>query len=451
MSATGSERATRTRAGPSKPAPKAKRKTAKQAVPEDEESDDFTEARPVSGDDDDVVEVEPPPTRKPAVARTNGKPATKGKGKAKADSVPPKKAPPRADTEEVEDVDDGGPVSTARAINDATLNNRGVKPPGGSESSIAVMKQRDRLRRQLENAQTQIQELSKQLEESYRVRHTEPEELMKRQTEKYEEIIQTKDLLIKQLQAMLGQKEPLSKEGKTSVLHMVTRERSADEQVLYWQRMAEAKDKELEDQARKIAELEQTHSDLKYEIKMERENSQKAARTPGSAVRVRAAKGPNAVLGSDDPKHSELVRFYEDVTNLLVTDIKIQEPKFFNLDEWNFTCIYTYSDKTGSEESKRSLSFMLRFTYDSEDNTVPVSDADLHRAAQYTPLNLDKESEEFAQALVFLGSGFTFPRKQLPLFFNTLVENMKAACEQDQSEYEEEAEDNNMQDIQVVE
>jgi hypothetical protein len=87
---------------------------------------------------------------------------------------------------------------------------------------------------------------------------------------------------------------------------------------------------------------------------MERENSQKAARTPGSAVRVRAAKGPNAVLGSDDPKHSELVRFYEDVTNLLVTDIKIQEPKFFNLDEWNFTCIYTYSDKTGSEESKRS-------------------------------------------------------------------------------------------------
>jgi hypothetical protein len=95
-----------------------------------------------------------------------------------------------------------------------------------------------------------------------------------------------------------------------------------------------------------------TESDLQYEIKAERENSQKASRNPAPAVR--GGRGPNGLLGSDDPKHSELVRFYEDVTNLLVTDIKIQEPKYFNLEEWSLTCIYTYADKSASETSKRS-------------------------------------------------------------------------------------------------
>lgn len=94
-----------------------------------------------------------------------------------------------------------------------------------------------------------------------------------------------------------------------------------------------------------------TESDLQYEVKTERENSQKASRTAPPASRGR---GLNGVLGSDDPKHSELVRFYEDVTNLLVTDIKIQEPKYFELDEWSLTCIYTYADKEGSEASRRS-------------------------------------------------------------------------------------------------
>lgn len=146
--------------------------------------------------------------------------------------------------------------------------------------------------------------------------------------------------------------------------------------------------------------------------------------------------GPNGVLGSDDPKHSELVRFYEDVTNLLVTDIKMQEPRYFNLDEWSFTCIYTYADKTGSETSRRSefsgfplwkgwrlifhflgLGFLLRFTYDPFPETAAVeSEEDLDKAAQYTPLNLDKEPPPFIAALQFLNTGFTFPRKQVSQF-----------------------------------
>ncbi|KAJ7085830.1 hypothetical protein B0H15DRAFT_846569 [Mycena belliarum] len=450
MSVTGSERATRTRAGPSKPAPKPKRRQAKE-VEEEEESDDFTAQVRASAEEDEIMEVPAPRTRKVAARPVNGKPAAKGKGKAKADSAPAKKVSSRADVEVIDDDDDIGPTGAAQAINDATVNNRAAKP-SGTAGGTAATRQIERLKRELETANAHIQDLAKQLEESYRVRHTEPEELLARQVEKYEEIIQTKDLLLKQQQEMLEHKEPLSRDGKTSVLHMITREqadadkRSAEGQVTYWQAQVDEKDMLLAEKDQHIAELKQIQSDLQYEIKTERQNSQKASRNPPSAQRGR---GPNGLLGSNDPKHAELVSFYEDVTNLLVTDIKIQEPKYFDLDEWSLTCVYTYTNKAGA--SDKSLSFVLRFTHDPLDASLPVeSAADLDRAAQYTPLNLDQESPEFIGALEFLNTGFAFPRTQLPLFFNSLVENMKAACEDEQSETGSNH-SRSMEDVQLVE
>ncbi|KAJ7510088.1 hypothetical protein B0H11DRAFT_1175657 [Mycena galericulata] len=482
MSATGSERGARTRAGPSKPVAKPKRKQTTNKELQEEESDDLLQVD--SADDDEVTEVDPPQTRKLAPRPVNGKSTVaKGKGKAKADSAASKKLPSRADIEVVDHADDVGPSGTARAINDATNNNKATKRV---ENSSAVTKENDRLRRQLESAspykvqpaciisissqaQAHIKDLTKQLEESYRVRYTEPEELQRRQVEKYEEIIRSKyirsamhlsqvvplakDLLLKQQEEMLSRKEPLSKEGKGSVLHMVTREaadaekRSAEEQVTYWKGQVDARDRLLEEKDQNIAELKQSESDLKYEVKTERELSQKmsqqASQHPPSAQRSR---GPHAVLGSDDPKHAELVSFYEDVTNLLVTDVKIQEPKYFALDEWILTCVYTHAPMS---ENSRSLGFLLRFTYDPVDASAPVESVeDLEKAAQYTPLHLDQESDEFIEALNFLNNGFAFPRKQLPIFFSSLVENMKVACEGPAPESDQE---NESMDVELVE
>ncbi|KAJ6630579.1 hypothetical protein B0H10DRAFT_835460 [Mycena sp. CBHHK59/15] len=198
MSVAGSDRATRTstRAGPSKPVSKAKQKKTK-TPSEEEESDDFTAAVRAEGvEDDEILEVEPPRNRKPASRSANGKSAAKGKGKAKADTAPVRRPPSRADIEVVEDTDEAGASGMARAINDATINNRATKLSGRAESSSVTAKQLDRLRRQLESAQNQIHDLSKQLEESYRVRHTEPEDLQQRQVEKYEEIIHSKCMIL---------------------------------------------------------------------------------------------------------------------------------------------------------------------------------------------------------------------------------------------------------------
>lgn len=138
---------TRTRAGPSKPVSKPKSKQAREAAEEDE-SDDFTEMVRESAEEDEVLEVDPPRTRKPA-SRSAGKSAAKGKGKAKINSAPTKKPPSRADIEVVDDDDDIGAPATARAVNDATANNGATKLRGRADGSAAATKQIESLRRQL--------------------------------------------------------------------------------------------------------------------------------------------------------------------------------------------------------------------------------------------------------------------------------------------------------------
>lgn len=115
---------------------------------EEGESDDFTEA--VREDaEDEVMEVDPPPTRR-AASRPAAKSGAKGKGKAKADAAPTKKQPSRAEVEVVHDDDDVGASAAARAINDAATNNGMAAPTRRVAGSTAATKQLERLRRQLE-------------------------------------------------------------------------------------------------------------------------------------------------------------------------------------------------------------------------------------------------------------------------------------------------------------
>lgn len=114
----------------------------------EDESDDFTEMVHDSAEEE-IIEVDPPRSQKPA-SRLVGKSGAKGKGKAKADPAPTKKQTSRADIEVLDDDDDTGPSATARAINDATANNRATNPTGRADGSAAATKQIERLRRQLD-------------------------------------------------------------------------------------------------------------------------------------------------------------------------------------------------------------------------------------------------------------------------------------------------------------
>jgi hypothetical protein len=95
--------------------------------------------------------------------------------------------------------------------------------------------------------------------------------------------------------------------------------------------------------------------ELKYELNAEIERSKelaaKSSRNPPSALRGRPA-------GADDPKHAEVIRFYEDLTNLLVCNMKLQRGKHFGLDEWILSCVFTYTDTDDDTPFNRKSEFM---------------------------------------------------------------------------------------------
>lgn len=102
--------------------------------------------------------------------------------------------------------------------------------------------------------------------------------------------------------------------------------------------------------------------ELKWELDAEidrfKEMAEKSSRYPPSASRGRPG-------GADDPKGVEIIRFYEDLTNFLVCNMKMQKGKYLNLEEWILSCVYTYigldDDASSAGKSEfRSLVLFVR-------------------------------------------------------------------------------------------
>lgn len=180
--------------------------------------------------------------------------------------------------------------------------------------------------------------------------------------------------------------------GEGSLFNILTREeadketRNLQQQVKSWKAEMENTNKLLKERDDEIARLREsglsnsytsnervnmvsTEQNLKLELHQEIERGKsianKVVRAPPSASRGRNG----GLLGSDDPKHAEVIKVYEDLTNLLVPAIKMQAGKYLDFDEWIFTCIYTYSDINGPPYESKSpypqvLSLLMCFNQD---------------------------------------------------------------------------------------
>jgi hypothetical protein len=163
---------------------------------------------------------------------------------------------------------------------------------------------------------------------------------------------------------------------------------------------------------------------------------------PPSISKTRNAVG---IVG-ENLKNTEVLRLYEDATNLLITNVRYQKGKYLDYEDCIFTCIYTYRNEddlpVGKESKSMSapcrrchtlkfvcagLSFTLRLFHDVEDRgiTTVTSPDQLCRSVHYIPLALDKESPQFVEQLEFLNEPFTFPRHQMPLFMTQLYDKMQ--------------------------
>ena len=181
---------------------------------------------------------------------------------------------------------------------------------------------------------------------------------------------------------------------------------------------------------------------------------------PASVSRPRTVNG---LSSTDDLKLGEIIKFYEDLTNLIVPNMKLQKGKFFGTDEWILNCVYSYVDEGAKNEkpaesrseyfylhklviaeltfyncSNIAISFTLRLCREppTEFNEVVENERQLVETVHYLPQNLDKESSEFRESLEFLNTAFTFERSQLPLFIRTLHQHMSGDEESDDSKSE---------------
>ncbi|KAK7467369.1 hypothetical protein VKT23_004426 [Stygiomarasmius scandens] len=410
---------------------------------EEEEDDELASTIP-----EEPLQVQRKPSsntksRTKSSATTNGKQSQsqaaggKGRGRGKAaaavatassSKVKAPVYPEQIDVDNAEGESEDGSVapSLVRAINRSSNS----RPQKRSKDEY----QEEKLRKRAEQAEALCEQLRKQVEGLLRVRETEAEQLLREERAQNEAEQKVKDQLIRELNSQLAKVEPLSRKGKTSVINLLTREaadiekQELEKELMQYKELVKKKEATLKEKDDAIADLEQNIKELRFELDVERQ--QKAA--PPKPVPGSAQRGRRGMLGSDEPKNTQLVKAYEDLTNLLIFDVKPLSRNYFDLDDWLWTCIYTYVSQDGSIQ--KSLNFQIKAVYEVPKGAPePTSKDELIETIYYVPLELDKETPDFVEKLGFLGATFSFNRIQLALFLRTMHDHFGKALGEEQS------------------
>lgn len=148
---------------------------------------------------------------------------------------------------------------------------------------------------------------------------------------------------------------------------------------------------------------------------------------PSSATRGRPLPSQSR---ADPWKHGKVIRFYEDITNFVITDVKLENPSVQDNDEIMYDCFFTHASSrkgacpylfSGSTRnmSYTALNFVLRTYWDVADPDAS-GDQPIVEKVMYTPLQLENESETFVEKLGYLSGSFVFLHDQLLVFVKTI-------------------------------
>ncbi|KAF5389827.1 hypothetical protein D9757_003581 [Collybiopsis confluens] len=354
----------------------------------------------VDGEDDGGDDSPPPARRAQSTTRDNKQNSVKGKGKAKATSSRSNSRPMENGMDLVDDSE-----------LDAELGVENLSLQGRYEQ---VERRLNREVKNHEQSEQRCKDLIKQLDEIMKVRETEAEALLRAQKQQYEAQIAALERVNKELTSQLARSASLPASGTSFLL---TREaadeekRQLEQEALQWQQ-------QFNEVQESLKEKEQREKELEFELDAQRKSYQALkSKQQGSARQPRGE-----ILGSDHPKNLQLVRLYEDCTNLLLVGLKAQPGQYLDLEEWIVQCIFTYVSDNDSVQTK-SLNFTLSCRWEKriEDSDLPIrSKNDLQEMMYYEPLALDKEPEAYVTSLNTMATSFSFTRDQLALFLRTL-------------------------------
>ncbi|THH27048.1 hypothetical protein EUX98_g7141 [Antrodiella citrinella] len=454
--ATRATRVTAPVAGPSKPAPK---KNGKKVQKDAEDIEDEVVV------ENDVTVVDDSDEEEPQVV----KPAAKNKGKAPQRRVPKTKGPvPKAkaanrtvdhadegdamdvDEDEVVAVEADPPAPKANARN--TRTNKTTKlpssePPGQlREGDIALQKELERLRKEVEEVTAERDKFAQQLEEVFRVRNTDAEEALIEQAARYEARLQSQEELLKEQSKLIA----ATSSKKPYMLQFLSREAADEEKKELEQELARArdvtkkKDAQLAEKDQRVREAEQERDMMQAELNLEIERSKSMANKNPPPTVARAVSKRGGMSNVADPKMSAVFTLYEDLTNLLVLKVRFERSTFAGHEQKIFDCIY--STPSSETDEGTSLHFNLRSTFDVDPNADPNLPLQKQLVAkiEYSPLDLDKEHPDYIKRLGFLNEPFIFQYAQLDVFLKTIVDRL--ALKTEEEEQEEDAEFNQLQD-----
>ncbi|KAJ3567956.1 hypothetical protein NP233_g6030 [Leucocoprinus birnbaumii] len=288
-----------------------------------------------------------------------------------------------------------------------------------SDATGAAVKDAElaRLKEKIGRLENDNKKLSEQMEELFRIRETEAEALLRRTEEQYQARVRALEEINQTLTEQLSKKQPLAGLGKSSSFNFIPREtaeaekQTLDKEIARLKAQIDDTAKKLKDKDSEIGDLKQTEKELRFELKAEIDRASALAKQT-----TRQQPTPRSGLAAEDPKHREAIKLYEDLTNIIVLNIRSSPSTGAGKkDEWQFTCCYTHTNESDAVSPiTRSLSFTLR-SYEQPDDDDHLSDW-----IQYLPTSLDTETEEFRNRLGFLASSFQFERNQLALFLRTL-------------------------------
>ncbi|KAJ8700007.1 hypothetical protein PTI98_003075 [Pleurotus ostreatus] len=299
-----------------------------------------------------------PRAPKPSSTARHSKPANATSTKPKARRAQPTKVPPsgRGSKDSPVDIDHSDPavieparsgrgknkapnVAEAVASDNLKVGEQGVEDadteavttinnPTRTQKTTASKVDHDKesLRKKVHELERIIASHRQTLEEVLAVRNTEAEQILEEQRQLWETRLATQQETIQELTSHLARVEPLSRSGTGSVLHLLTRDAADEEKKALASEITQLKativekDSVIAERDKRILDYTQQERELRYEIKMLEE------RKPSNKPTARSHNAPA------DPKTGEIIRFYEDMTELpvyRVTKRRTRSPSTF--------------------------------------------------------------------------------------------------------------------------
>ncbi|KAI0028516.1 hypothetical protein K488DRAFT_89663 [Vararia minispora EC-137] len=268
-----------------------------------------------------------------------------------------------------------------------------------------------RLEKQLEEVTAQREDLIQQMQDLTELRITDPERELQAATAQYEATLQgawPEEALHQATVEELARYQPLLAAGKSSLVHFLSREAADAEKAELQAALDRANARDTEHE-RRIKELEDelTATKLERDAEIKRSKELQAAAARGGSLGRATVSRKNG----DDPLKSECIRLYEAMTNLLITDVKIEKGIHTVHPDCTFKCVFT--------SGAHSLSFLLESKWALDPDADP-EEAQIICLDKFSPQELDKESDEFIKQLDYFSEAISFHHEQVSIMFSDM-------------------------------